>query len=189
MPMPCVPTPGRAGKRTTEPECRNRPLDPEQVLPLRGRRWPISPAEPRGTHGRRIRRPRACLDRRAKEQMAAAFKTSNHTVSVHSAFDLPPAQRRDRDRGEGNLCPGRSGPVRDRAGAGQRHRALLQWHKIAWSIADYLRRWKRARRTFEQGCKPVIGRKVQPEPKAEANPSQRPKPSPNQRPKPRRAKG
>ncbi len=33
------------------------------------------------------------LDRPAKDQMAAAFKTSNHTVSVHSAFDLPSAQQ------------------------------------------------------------------------------------------------
>ena len=29
----------------------------------------------------------------AKDQMVTAFKTSNHTVSVHSAFDLPSAQQ------------------------------------------------------------------------------------------------
>ena len=39
-----------------------------------------------------VRRIRA-LDGAAKEQLATAFKTSNHTVSVHTAFDLPPAQQ------------------------------------------------------------------------------------------------
>ena len=57
----------------------------------------------------------------AKEQLATAFKKSNHMVSVHSEFDLPPAQKARSKSGEGNVCPGRSGPIRDRAGAGQRH--------------------------------------------------------------------
>ena len=39
-----------------------------------------------------VQRVRA-LTGEAKEQMVNAFKTSNHTVSVHSAFDMPPAQQ------------------------------------------------------------------------------------------------
>ncbi len=64
----------------------------------------------------------------AKEQLTTAFKTSNHTVSVHSAFDLPPTQQDAiRERGDGNVCPGRPCPVRERTGVGQRHRTLHQW--------------------------------------------------------------
>ena len=39
-----------------------------------------------------VKRVRA-LSGSAKDQMATAYKTSNHTVSVHSAFDLPTAQQ------------------------------------------------------------------------------------------------
>ncbi len=133
-----------------------------------------------------VRRVRE-LTGEAKEQLATAFKSSNHQVSVHSTFDLPPLQKmRDRERGEGNLRPGSQGPVRDRAGAGLRHRSLHQWtqgileHRGLPGDAG-----KERRRTSARGGQaPAEGRgqarRPRPGPKAEAKngPKREPKNGP-----------
>ena len=63
----------------------------------------------------------------AKEQLAAALKTSSHPARVRRRVrSAAGTAERDRKRGQGNVRRGNSSPVRDRAGAGQRHRALHQ---------------------------------------------------------------
>ena len=96
--------------------------------------------------------------------MATAFKTSNHTVSVHSAFDLPPAQRTAIESA-----------VKETFGP----EAQVQFetapelvcgidlstngHKVSWSIADYLA-------TLEKSAGELLHKQAKPEPKAEAKP-------------------
>ena len=186
MPMPCCQTPGGVGKRTTEPECRDFPLDPKASLchyaqdTGRSRRH-----KPRGTHGRRIRRPRACLAGAAKEQMATAFKTSNHTVSVHSAFDMPPAQKNAIEIAvKETFAPDAQVQFETAPELISGIELSTNGHKIAWSIADYLS-------TLEKSAAKLLNQDAKPEPKPDAkskptrpSPSQRPKPSPSQRPKP-----
>ena len=60
-------TPGSVAKRTTEPESRNHPLDPEGSLCHRAKdAGGPRRHEPRGTHGRCVRPPPARVDRRGK---------------------------------------------------------------------------------------------------------------------------
>ncbi len=108
----------------------------------------------------------------AKEQLATAFKTSNHTVSVHSAFDLPPAQRTAIESA-----------VKETFGP----EAQVQFetapelvcgidlstngHKVSWSIADYLATLeKSAGELLHKQAKPEPMAEAEPEPKAEAKP-------------------
>jgi len=115
----------------------------------------------------------------AKEQLATAFKASNHTVSVHSAFDLPPAQRTAIESA-----------VKETFGP----EAHVQFetapelvcgidlstngHKVSWSIADYLA-------TLEKSAGELLHKEAKPEPKAEAKPEPKAeaKPGPNGEPK------
>jgi F-type H+-transporting ATPase subunit b len=75
----------------------------------------------------------------AREQLATAFQTSNHTVSVHSAFDLPPAQRTAIESAVQETF------ALDAHVQFETAPELVcgielstNGHKIAWSIADYL---------------------------------------------------
>jgi F-type H+-transporting ATPase subunit b len=118
-----------------------------------------------------VRRVRA-LNGAAREQLATAFKASNRAVSVHSAFDLPPAQR-------GAI----ESAVRDTFAPDARIRfetapevvsgieLSTNGHKIAWSIADYLS-------TLEKSAGELLLTDATPGPKPEANskPDSKPKP-------------
>jgi F-type H+-transporting ATPase subunit b len=117
----------------------------------------------------------------AKEQMVNGFKTSNHTVSVHSAFDMPPAQQSAID-----------GAVKETFGPD----AHLQFetapelvsgielstngHKIAWSIADYLA-------TLEKGANELLRKDAKPEsnPDAESKAEAKPEPKAEAKPVPK----
>ena len=100
----------------------------------------------------------------AKEQLAAALKSSPHSVRVCSAFDLPAGTaERDRKCGERDLCRGGSSSVRDHTGADQRHRTLRQRTKGGLEHRGLSRNaGKERRRTSARGCQAHIesGRKV-----------------------------
>ena len=100
----------------------------------------------------------------AKEQLASAFKTSNHQVSVHSAFDLPSAQKSAIESAvketfapeaqvQFETAPELVGGI-DLSTNGQ---------KVSWSIADYLA-------TLEKSVGELLRQDDKPEPKAEAKP-------------------
>ena len=85
-----------------------------------------------------VRRVRA-LTGAAKEQLATAFKTSNHTVSVHSAFDLPPAQRTAIESAvKETFAPDAQVQFETAPELVSGIELSTNGHKIAWSIADYL---------------------------------------------------
>ena len=90
----------------------------------------------------------------AKEQLATAFKTSNHTVSVHSAFDLPPAQRTAIESAiKETFAPDAHVQFETAPELVSGIELSTNGHKIAWSIADYLSTLeKSAGRTSARGC-------------------------------------
>jgi F-type H+-transporting ATPase subunit b len=128
-----------------------------------------------------VQRVRA-LAGEAKEQMVNAFKTSNHTVSVHSAFDMPPAQQSSID-GAVKKVFGPDAHVQFETAPELVSGIELttNGHKIAWSIADYLATLERSAGELLQKdpepeskpgekSEPESNAEVKPEPKAEAKP-------------------
>src|SRR5271157_5355068 len=110
-----------------------------------------------------VRRVRA-LDGAAKEQMANAFKTSNHTVSVHSAFDLPPAQRTAIESAvKETFAPDAQVQFETAPELVSGIELSTNGHKVSWSIADYLA-------TLEKSAGELLHKEAKPEPKAEAKP-------------------
>ena len=124
-----------------------------------------------------VQRVRA-LTGEAREQLATAFKSSNHQVSVHSTFDLPPSQKSAIESAvKETFAP----------------EAQVQFEpRRIWSAASISppmdtrypgasrntwRRWKRAPANF---CTTMPSPSQRPRP----SPSQRPNPSPSQRPNP-----
>jgi F-type H+-transporting ATPase subunit b len=136
-----------------------------------------------------VRRVRA-LSGAAKEQMAAAFKTSNHTVSVHSAFDLPPAQRSAIESAvKETFAPDAHVQFETAPELVSGIELSTNGHKVAWSIADYLATLeKSAGELLRQDAKPESkpDTKSKPEPKDEAKPEPKAeaKPEPNGEAKP-----
>ena len=132
-----------------------------------------------------VRRVRA-LSGAAKEQMATAFKTSNHTVSVHSAFDMPPAQQSAIESAvKETFAPEAQVQFETAPELVSGIELSTNGHKIAWSIADYLATLeKSAGELMHKDARPISkpDAKPRPEPKAEAKPkrSQRLKPGPSQ---------
>ena len=120
-----------------------------------------------------VRRVRA-LSGEAKEQMATAFKTSNHTVSVHSAFDLPPAQRTAIESAvKETFAPDAHVQFETAPELVSGIEVSTNGHKVAWSIADYLATLeKSAGELLHKDAKPESkpDAKAKPEPKAEAKP-------------------
>ncbi len=115
----------------------------------------------------------------AKEQLATAFKTSNHTVSVHSAFDLPPAQRTAIESAiKETFAPDAHVQFETAPELVSGIELSTNGHKIAWSIADYLS-------TLEKSAGELLHEDAKPEPKAEAKPEPKAeaKPGPNGEPK------
>jgi F-type H+-transporting ATPase subunit b len=106
----------------------------------------------------------------AKEELAAALKTSTHPARVRSAFDLPPAQRKAIESA-----------VKESFGAETQVQfetapelvsgieLSTNGQKVAWSIADYLATLeKSAGDLLHEDVKPQAGAK--PDPKVVANP-------------------
>jgi F-type H+-transporting ATPase subunit b len=110
----------------------------------------------------------------AKEQIATAFKTSNHTVSVHSAFDLPPAQRTAIESAvKESFAPDAHVQFETAPELVSGIELSTNGQKVAWSIADYLSTLeKSAGVLLHQDAKPESkpDAKSKPEPKAEAKP-------------------
>ena len=120
-----------------------------------------------------VHRVRA-LDGAAKEQLATAFKTSNHTVSVHSAFDLPPAQRTAIESAvKETFAPDAQVQFETAPELVSGIELSTNGQKVAWSIADYLSTLeKSAGELLHADAKPESkpDAKAKPEPKAEAKP-------------------
>jgi len=128
-----------------------------------------------------VRRVRA-LDGAAKEQLATAFKTSNHTVSVHSAFDMPPSQRSAIESAvQDTFAPDAHVQFETAPELVSGIELSTNGQKVAWSIADYLSTLeKRAGELLHEDAKSESkpDAKSKPEPNAEA------KPDPNAEAKP-----
>ena len=133
----------------------------------------------------------------AKEQLATAFKTSNHTVSVHSAFDLPPAQRTAIESAvKETFAPDAQVQFETAPELVSGIELSTNGQKVAWSIADYLATLEKsagellhkdAKPESKPDAKPSPSRRPRPSHQSQPSPSQaeaRPKPSPSQRPKP-----
>ena len=139
-----------------------------------------------------VRRVRA-LTGAAKEQLATAFKTSNHTVSVHSAFDLPPAQRSAIESAvKETFAPDAHVQFETAPELVSGIELSTNGQKVAWSIADYLATLeKSAGELLHQDAKPESkpDAKSKPEPKAEAKPEPKaeakPEPKAEAKPEPK----
>ena len=125
----------------------------------------------------------------AKEQLATAFKTSNHTVSVHSAFDLPPAQRTAIESAvKETFAPEAQVQFETAPELVCGIELSTNGHKVSWSIADYLSTLeKSAGELLHEDAKPESkpDAKSQPEAEAEAKPEPKAeaKPEPKREPK------
>ena len=93
----------------------------------------------------------------AKEQLATAFKTSNHTVSVHSAFDLPPAQRTAIESAmKETFAPEAHVQFETAPELVSGIDLSTNGHKVSWSIADYLA-------TLEKSAGELLHKEAKPE--------------------------
>ena len=133
----------------------------------------------------------------AKEELATAFKTSNHTVSVHSAFDMPPAQRTAIESAvKETFAPDAHVQFETAPDLVSGIELSTNGHKVAWSIADYLATLeKSAGELLHEDAKPEskpdaksqpeAEAEAEPDPKAEAKPDPKAeaKPGPNGEPK------
>ncbi len=142
-----------------------------------------------------VRRLRA-LDGAAKEQLATAFKTSNHTVSVRSAFDLPPAQRAAIESAvKETFAPDAQVQFETAPELVSGIELSTNGQKVAWSIADYLATLEKSAGELlhedakpeskpDAKSKPEPTVESKPEPTVEAKPEPKADPSPNRRLKP-----
>ena len=100
----------------------------------------------------------------AKEQLATAFKTSNHTVSVHSAFDLPPAQQSAIESAvKDTFAPDAHVQFETAPELVSGIELSTNGQKLSWSISDYLA-------TLEKSAGELLHKEAKPDPKAEAKP-------------------
>ena len=105
----------------------------------------------------------------AKEQMATAFKTSNHTVNVHSAFDLPPAQKSAIETAvKETFAPDAQVQFETAPELVSGIELSTNGHKIAWSIGDYLA-------TLEKSAGDLLHKEARPDPKPDAKPKPEPR--------------
>jgi F-type H+-transporting ATPase subunit b len=129
-----------------------------------------------------VERVRA-LTGEAKEQLATAFKTSNHTVSVQSAFDMPPAQRTAIENALAqSFAPDAHVQFETAPELISGIELSTNGHKVAWSIADYLATLeKKAGELLHQDAKPESKphAEAKPEPKAVAKPDPKLEPVPS----------
>ena len=112
----------------------------------------------------------------AKNQMETAFKSSNHTVSVHSAFDLASAQQKSIETAvKETFAPDAHVQFETAPELISGVELSANGHKIAWSIADYLS-------TLETSAGELVRDKTRPEPKPVAK--SRPGPKRESKPAP-----
>ncbi len=125
-----------------------------------------------------VQRVRA-LTGAAKEQLAAAFKTSNQTVSVHSAFDLAPAQRNAIESAvKDTFAPDAHVQFETAPELVSGIELSTNGQKVAWSISNYLSTLEKSvGKLLQQEPKPEPKAKVElkPEPKAKVEPKPEPK--------------
>jgi F-type H+-transporting ATPase subunit b len=121
----------------------------------------------------------------AKDQMATAYKTSNHMVSVHSAFDLPTAQQSAIESAvKETFAPDAHVQFETAPELVSGIELSTHGHKIAWSIADYLS-------TLEKSVGELLHKDAKPEVKPDAKskpdpkPDAKPDPNPEAKPKPK----
>lgn len=108
-----------------------------------------------------VKRVRA-LTGDAKDQMATAFKSSNHTVSVHSAFDLPEAQQEAIKKAvTETFAPDANVQFETAPDLIGGIEISTNGHKIVWSIADYLS-------TLEKSVGELVHVDAKPDPKLDA---------------------
>ncbi len=120
-----------------------------------------------------VQRVRA-LTGEAKDQLSTAFKTSNHKVSVRSAFDLPWAQKSGIENAvKETFAPDAQVQFETAPELVSGIELSSGGHKVAWSIADYLTTLeKSAGELLRQDTKPESkpDAKSKPEPNGEAKP-------------------
>jgi F-type H+-transporting ATPase subunit b len=109
------------------------------------------------------------LNDEAKEQLTTAFKSSDHQVSVHSTFELPPAQKSAIESAVKETF------ASDAQVQFETAPDLIcgidlstNGHKVSWSIADYLA-------TLEKSAGALLHKEAKPEPKAGPEPKPEPK--------------
>ena len=101
----------------------------------------------------------------AKDQMANAFKTSNRTVSVHGAFDLPASQRTEIEKAvKETFAPDAHVQFETAPELVSGVELTVNGQKVAWSIADYLA-------TLQKSAADVLQDDAKPDPKPIAKPS------------------
>jgi F-type H+-transporting ATPase subunit b len=122
-----------------------------------------------------VRRLRA-LNGAAKERLANAFKTSNHQVSVQSAFDLPPAQKSEIESAvKQTFAPEAQVQFETAPELVSGIELSNNGQKVAWSIADYLATLqKSAGELLHDDAQPESkpDKKAQPEAETDAKPEQ-----------------
>lgn len=124
-----------------------------------------------------VKRVRA-LSGSAKDQMATAYKASNHTVSVHSAFDLSTAQQSAIESAvKETFAPDAHVQFETAPELVSGIELSTHGHKIAWSIADYLS-------TLEKSVGELLHKDAKPEVKLNAKSKPDPKPDDKPDPKP-----
>lgn len=122
----------------------------------------------------------------AKEQLATAFKSSNHTVSVHSAFDMPPAQQTAIENAvKETFAPDALVQFETAPEMVSGVELSTNGLKIAWSIADYLSTLEKSAGELvhaetkpesepDAKSKPAASAGGKPGPKRESNPAPEP---------------
>jgi F-type H+-transporting ATPase subunit b len=118
----------------------------------------------------------------AKDQMVKAFKTSNHTVSIHTAFDLPAVQQKSIEAAvRDTFAPDAHVQFETAPELVSGIELSTNGQKVAWSIADYLA-------TVEKHAGELLNKDATPEPKTDANaalvPKAEAKPEPKTETKP-----
>ena len=99
-----------------------------------------------------------------KDQLTTAFNTSNHTASVHSAFEVPPAQRSAIESAvKETFAPDARVQFETAPELVSGIELSVGGHKVAWSIADYLA-------TLEKNAAELVRMEAKPDPKGEAKP-------------------
>ena len=107
----------------------------------------------------------------AKEQIATAFKSSDHQVSVHSTFELPPAQKSAIESAvKETFAPDAQVQFETAPELVCGIDLSTNGHKVSWSIADYLATLeKSAGELLHKDAKPDSHKaEAKPDPKAEA---------------------
>ena len=127
-----------------------------------------------------VQRVRA-LTGTTKDQLATAFKTSNHTLTVHSAFELPPAQRSAIESAvKETFAPDARVQFETAPELVSGIELSINGHKIAWSIADYLATLEKSvGELLHVNVKPDP--MIKPEPKANGKSQASPEPSATKR--------